>query len=220
MKVLMISGDRHLLEEGSAAHTRFLLMRDAVERLDVFVWPAVHHSRAIGDAVKNTHYDVITAQDPFWRGLIAWRLARRTGARLNLQLHTVLAHESFIKRMLARFLFPHADSIRVVSEEAREALLKMHLRAHITVLPVYVDLAPYRNVQHHVLHKQHKVLLWAGRFEPEKNPGSLDVPPAGQMHAPVHIFIGAVVCAGRDRRAYHKAPMAAEQAPNKKRNLA
>lgn len=170
MNVLMVSGDRRILEEGSEARVRFLLMRAEVDQLDAFVWPQVHAMRQIFEAARTNQYDVVTAQDPFWRGLVAWRAARIAHAKLNLQVHTVLARESLVKRCIARFMLPRADSVRVVSESAREELLARHLKARITVLPIYVDLAPFRNVQHQVLHKKDKVILWIGRFEREKNP--------------------------------------------------
>ncbi len=170
MKVLMLSGDPSILEEGSAAHARLLFQRSQVDRLDVFVWPQRHSFREIVRATRVTQPDVVTAQDPFWRGLAAWVIARRCGARLNLQVHTDLTAQPFTRRVLARFLLARADSIRVVSEKLRDTLVSWRLRAPIVVLPIFVDLAPCANMSHTPHSRFTKTILWIGRFEEEKDP--------------------------------------------------
>ena len=88
----MISGDKNIFTHGSEARARFELQRAQVEQLDAFVWPQSRRSGRLPDrfasgihsffeimrAAQGNRYDVITAQDPFWRGLLAWRIARRT----------------------------------------------------------------------------------------------------------------------------------------------
>src|SRR3989344_3394996 len=168
MNVLMISGDRHLLEEGSPARARLELQKRVVERLDVFVWPQVHSIQEIRRAAKQNHYDVITAQDPFWRGHLAWHFARQTGASLNIQVHTDLSAQAWWRRMWARFQLRRANSIRVVSESLRQQVWAMGVTAPIHVLPVYIDVSEFRKVE--PLPHEQKTILWIGRFEPEKNP--------------------------------------------------
>jgi len=170
MKVLMISGDRNLLTEGSGAWARLELQRASVDQLDVYVWPQLHTWHEISLAGQKTVYDVVTAQDPFWRGLLAWRIARRTGAKLNIQIHTDLSAQPCMRRVLAYFLLRRADSVRVVSEKIKEFLAPLHLHATISVLPVFVDLAPYRSLPHRAHSRFKKTILWVGRFEPEKDP--------------------------------------------------
>src|SRR3989344_1070628 len=78
----------------------------------------------------NTTNFVITAQDPFEVGLIGCALKRRFGIPLQLQIHTDFLspyfwRESFknkIRVLLARFLIPRADGIRVVSERITNQL--------------------------------------------------------------------------------------------------
>jgi glycosyltransferase involved in cell wall biosynthesis len=168
MKVLMISGDKRLLEESSEAHARLELQRGRVDQLDVFVWPQVHSVREIIKAAQANHYDVITVQDPFWRGLIAWRIARKTGAKLNLQVHTNLSAQSFYRRLMAYFLIRRADSVRVVSENIREQVQSVNVKIPILVLPIYVDISHFQ----FLIPKSHsqKTILWIGRFEREKDP--------------------------------------------------
>lgn len=164
----MISGDRHLLEANSPAHARLELQRSQVERLDVFVWPQTHSRREMYTAATTNTYDVITAQDPFWRGLLAWRLARRAGAKLNVQVHTDLDAQPFLRRMLARIVLRHADSVRAVSEKIQKQVERMGIRAPVRVLPIFIELEQFRALER----KPHdrKTILWLGRFEREKDP--------------------------------------------------
>lgn len=168
MNVLMISGDPNLLKNGSEARERNVLQASVVEKLDTFVWPHSHSIRDIRRAALAGRYDVITAQDPFWRGLLAWWLARRTGARLNLQIHADFAGQPRYKRLVARFTLPHASSVRAVSERVAAEARVFAPQVRITVLPVYVNLDTFRRIER-VPHKG-KAILWVGRFESEKNP--------------------------------------------------
>ena len=170
MNVFMVSGDPSILKEGSVARTRLRLQEQQVDRLDVFVWPQMHTMREILRAAHVTHVDVVTAQDPFWRGLVAWVVARRCGARLNLQVHTDLTAQSFLRRALARFLLARADSIRVVSERLKDVLASWHINVPITVLPIFVDLTQFAGLPHTPHPHFAKTILWVGRFEKEKDP--------------------------------------------------
>lgn len=168
MKVLMISGDRALLEEGSAAHARLELQRSQVDELSVFIWPQVHAFRDICRAARTDRFDVVTAQDPFWRGLIAWCVARVSGASVNLQLHADLSGEPFFRRALARFMLRRADTVRVVSQKLAVQVRAFGITAKISVLPVYVDINSFKGL----MPKSHeqKIILWIGRLESEKDP--------------------------------------------------
>jgi glycosyltransferase involved in cell wall biosynthesis len=167
MKVLMISGDKNLLDPLSSAGKRLALQRAQVDKLDVFVWPQVHSLRSIIKAAYRERYDSVTAQDPFWRGHLAWHVARMTHARLNMQVHTDLQAESWIRRTWAYMQLRHADSVRVVSQGLKRDIEQ---RVHVPgfVLPVYIDVTRFKNIQRQP-HEQ-KTILWIGRFEPEKDP--------------------------------------------------
>jgi glycosyltransferase involved in cell wall biosynthesis len=170
MKVLMISGDANLLKNGSAARERLALQADAVDQLDVFVWPSVHSAFAIWRATRQGHYDVITAQDPFWRGLLAWKVARLTGTRLNLQLHADLKGQSLVKHVLGHIMLRHADSVRVVSERIKKEVEAIGVRAPVTVLPVFIDAKRVEGITRAPHPRFAKTILWVGRFEREKDP--------------------------------------------------
>lgn len=164
----MISGDRNILTPGSGANARLELQRSQVDRLDVFVWPQVHTARETFSAARSRRYDVITAQDPFWRGLLAWLVARASRARLNVQVHADLLREPILRRALARFVLHRADSVRAVSEKLGAQVRARAPRARVSVLPIYVDISRFKGLapKPHA----HKTMLWVGRFEPEKDP--------------------------------------------------
>ena len=149
----MITGDKNF-----SASPRFALQSSQVEKLDVVymgpgnVWPTVPAG----------HFDVVTAQDPFWRGLFAWRVARRIGAKLNVQVHTSVLN------VLGKFILRKADSVRVVSEKIKKQVESFGVKAPVRVLPVYIDVSKFQ----HVVYQPHsqKTILWVGRFEDEKDP--------------------------------------------------
>src|SRR4051812_28906343 len=99
MKVLMISGDKRVLDAGTDAHRRLELQRGTVEQLDAYVWPQVHSAWEILRAARSTRPDVVTAQDPFWRGLLGWLVARACGAKLNVQVHADLSGQSLPRHL-------------------------------------------------------------------------------------------------------------------------
>ena len=168
MKVLMLSGDKNVLIPNTDAFKRLSLQRSSVEKLDVYVWPQVHSAWEIISAAKQNNYDVVTVQDPFWRGMLAWRVARKSGAKFNVQVHSDLETQSFLRHILAQIVLRHADSIRIVSERIKTQVERMSIQAPIRVLPVYVDLEHFRSIIPQA-HSQ-KTLLWIGRFEDEKDP--------------------------------------------------
>ena len=71
MKVLMISGDQTF----GPGNPRYELQRSAVESLTVVYWG---HGSMFPKVPSGT-YDVVTAQDPLWRGHFALHISRRLG---------------------------------------------------------------------------------------------------------------------------------------------
>lgn len=117
MKVLMISTDRKIFEEGSAVRARMIEYGKLFEELHIIVFAkgskfyseklsentqafptnsrnklsCVFDAIKIGKKVmKNLGSDgtVISCQDPFETGLVGWRLARKFNVKLQLQIHT------------------------------------------------------------------------------------------------------------------------------------
>lgn len=156
MRVLVITGDKKF----GPGHPRYDLQQGAVDSLVVVYWGR----SALWPALPHEPFDVVTVQDPFWRGLFALTVAGRLRVRLNVQVHADLAAQSFVKRMLARYVLRRANSIRVVSHKIKNQIVA---RAPITVLPVYIEISKYRNI---VRRPDGETILWLGRFEEEKDP--------------------------------------------------
>ena len=115
---------------------------------------------------KMLQFDTVSAQDPFLVGLIAWYIARKSGARFNVQVHADLAAQPWWRHILAQIILRHADSIRVVSEKVKQQVEPMGVRARVGVLPLYVDVARFRALER----RPERMVLWVGRFEKEKDP--------------------------------------------------
>lgn len=115
MKILSISTDRKIFEEGSAVLARQMKYTRLFERLDIIifslrtlklkaisykpkanlnVYPTSSFSRflyfldAFMVARSLEKPDLVTAQDPFESGLAAFLISRYVGAPLHLQIHT------------------------------------------------------------------------------------------------------------------------------------
>lgn len=160
MKVLVITGDRRF----GPGHSRYELQRSAVKRLAVLYWGRGN----LWPGTLQEHFDVVTAQDPFWRGAVGWLIARRIGAKFNVQVHTDLSAQSFLRHALAQAVLRHADSVRVVSLKIKDQVIKMGISAPISILPIYIETERFRAVRREP--SQQKAILWFGRFEEEKDP--------------------------------------------------
>lgn len=160
MKVLVVTGDKSF----GPGHPRYNLQASAVAELRVVYWGR----GLLLPKLPSGYFDVVTVQDPFWRGLFALVAAKRLNARLNVQVHADLSGQSVTKRLLAKVVLRRAHSVRVVSEKIKLQVERMGVRAPIHVLPVFVDLGRYTAVAR----RPHtgKNIVWLGRFEEEKNP--------------------------------------------------
>lgn len=203
MNVLMISNDRAIFDESSAVRRRMIEYGNLVERLDIIVfsregYAATHLSDVVTvyptnsssryayifDAIKIgkqfQKISLVTAQD-FFEGFAGFRIARKAGAKLELQVHTDMMSPYFtrgnflnlLRRILARFLLPRADCVRVVSERIRKSIVYL-TKAPISVLPIFTDIAAVQNAPITTdLHKKYpqfkKIVLMVSRLEPEKN---------------------------------------------------
>ena len=161
----MITGDRNIFIPGTEAYARFKLQRGVVEELRAVFWGK---GALVMPLFVRGDFDVVTAQDPFWRGLIAWIVARRLGAKFNVQIHTDLSAQSVIRHILAQIILRHADSIRVVSEKIKEQVMHVGVHTSVSVLPIFIDVDKFRSIKRQP-HSQ-KTILWIGRLEKEKNP--------------------------------------------------
>lgn len=92
---------------------------------------------------------VVTCQDPFESGLVGYFLKKKFHLPLQLQVHTDFLSTYFsndylnkIRVLIAKFIIPSSDGIRVVSSSVSESIKKYFpgLKAKITVLPIFVDI--------------------------------------------------------------------------------
>ena len=127
MKVLMISTDRKVFEEGSDVRQRFVRYGSLVNELhivvfakknlgfgkvqlsdNVWVYPTqsrfksryITDALSIGEEIGARGINLITTQDPFETGIIGAKLAHRLKVRFETQLHTDFLSPYFKKENL------------------------------------------------------------------------------------------------------------------------
>lgn len=203
LRVLMLSGDAHMFEQKSGVYQRMLLQAAEVAALEVFaplsvysdkktdVLPAGSNARLFGfkgtrvqsalrmlRASKRVDCDVVTAQDPFFLGLLAWHIAKQKSTLLQLQIHTNIFSPAFkkqhkLKMLLAQFLLRRADSIRVVSDDLEKSLLAAGITVPISVQPIFIDQEAIQHTPAADLAVEFPqfspIILVAARLEKEKN---------------------------------------------------
>lgn len=101
--------------------------------------------RVTSSAARRAKFDVVTAQGADETGMVAWLVARRFGIPFQLQLHTDVfgpqyrraSWKEYARFLIARFLVPRAQCLRVVSERVRRSLGAKDA----VVLPIWTDTA-------------------------------------------------------------------------------
>src|SRR3990167_9518682 len=202
MRVLVLSTDWNAFNETSAVTKRLRMEARTVERMDVLVphgpkqlvqisgnasvrgfgvGRILGSLRTIAAGWRLQRPDVVSAQDPFFTGLIAWIIAWMRGSKLHLQVHTDLFDPYFsssslgnrLKVLLARFLLSRADGVRVVSKRIADSLAARGIKAPVTVLPVFVDLENLKKAEPLDRRSRYphfkKLVLVVARLEKEKN---------------------------------------------------
>lgn len=162
----MITGDRQLFVECTPPYERLQLQKKYADIVPVF-WGR----GALFTAFKTRgSFDVVTVQDPFWRGVVGLMISFYKRARFNVQVHTDLSAQSLVRRMLARVVLHHADSVRVVSKKLQTQVEELGVRAPISVLPIFLDIERLTSTPRSEGYGDTKTILWVGRFESEKDP--------------------------------------------------
>lgn len=173
---LLVVGTDQTLHEDSPARRRAIRYAKSVSQYDVIVYGRGVSTKSTPLSVQGSVIDtfspnvfvslyrayqkgcelirmaperpwVVSAQDPFESGLIAYAIAKKTGAALHLQLHTdpdALAWGSSkknrLRNIIFRFLAPRADAFRVVSERAKSAALSRGANtAQMHIIPIVSD---------------------------------------------------------------------------------
>ena len=161
---------------------------------NIFIYPTNHkykfsylwHIYKIARTLDWHKLSAITAQDPFESGLAGWFLKLKYKLPLQIQIHTDIFspyfwQESWINKirvLLAKFLLPKADGIRVVSQRIKDSLNSKFqtLNSKITVLPIFIDVKKIQSAKIKTdLHKKYPeydfIILMASRLTKEKNIG-------------------------------------------------
>ncbi|HCC05242.1 TPA: hypothetical protein DEP58_02960 [Patescibacteria group bacterium] len=216
IKVLSIGMDKDLLREGSISFKRHQVYAQHVEVLHAVIFARKEYGRDIVQIAPNAwahptyssnmfglFYDafrigksllkeegdwVISAQDPFESGIVAYLLARMTGAPFMIQEHgdffsePYWREESFMNRVrfkVGTWLLPRADHVRVVSKRIAKTMQTFGVRKeNITIHPVYTDVKSFQSAEpdKEIQAQQGEkeiLILSIGRFVPQKNLGML-----------------------------------------------
>lgn len=208
MRVLTIGTDKRIFEDGSATQTRIISYGTIVEELhiicftkkgfkekkispNVSIYPTNSISKIfwIRDALSFSKafllkkIDLVSAQDPFESGLVAFFMARKLKAKLHIQIHTDFLSPYFskwsflnkIRVVMAKFILARANGIRVVSERIKHSLITNNLSLIATpvVLPIRVAGRFFEKRDPDFLRKKYPgfeyFILMVGRLEKEKN---------------------------------------------------
>lgn len=194
MRQLMISLDKKILDKDSAAARRMVeygktdelfILIPAGEKKAIQLSGTVHVFSTGGNKLqqlwrlkemglelaKKNEIKFITTQDPFFLGKVGCWLKKKTGAKLEVQVHGDFFGDHYKKQWLklhmAKFVLKRADSVRTVGERVKQSLLKVGVEEKkIVVRPVILNTKPA--VEPTVVQGQ-KSFVWVGRMEPEKN---------------------------------------------------
>lgn len=90
--------------------------------------------------LSHNQFDLISVQDTYFLALIAWRVAKKHKLPLEIQVHG-FERFSGIRKMLAKWLLPRADMVRVVSQRLKKTLIEDFMVApeKIYIIPVYSE---------------------------------------------------------------------------------
>jgi glycosyltransferase involved in cell wall biosynthesis len=220
-RLLMVSTDRKIFEEGSAVRARQAEYAKGWEEVHIVVFDKSKKNEVViapncwaystksrfkflypFDAMRLGRFIMekrgitdITCQDASLTAMVGVSLKRRSNGKtsnavtLEIQVHEDIGSPNYsfnwtnkIRRFLALNYLPKADHIRVVSNRIKEFLIERlgppagGEDSKIEVRPIAVDTEAIKNapiIASANLHKKYpqfdKVVLMAGRLEPEKN---------------------------------------------------
>lgn len=127
--------------------------------------------------------DLVTVQNPAEEGLVGLWLAKKLKSCLQVQVHSDFLSPAFlrlsflnrIRRIIAFYVLPRSDCVRVVSKNIKQTLEERIpvLRGQISVLPVFIDAALLQGFPKRDLRSEYSqfdyIIVSATRFESEKN---------------------------------------------------
>ena len=163
MKVLSLGLDNSILDKNSSLAKRVVEYGDLVDKYTVIV-PSGNGEKIIlsekvkaygasqGNKIfkffkicklarkilKEEKYNLITVQDQYFLGLLGYRLAKKFKIGLEIQIHGFEKY-SGLRKIIAKFIIPKANSIRTVSQRMKKKLVNEFKVAEekVTVVPIY-----------------------------------------------------------------------------------
>ncbi|MFH1822988.1 MAG: glycosyltransferase family 4 protein, partial [Patescibacteria group bacterium] len=166
MKILSLSLDKTILDSDSPLAKRTIMYGELVEKYLVVVPGEKKAEKNLSDRVnifsstgknkvikllncyrlakiiiKKENINVITVQDPYFIAYIGWRLAKKYKVGLEVQVHGFEKYFG-LRKIIARFILPRANSVRVVSKRLESEMVKDFKVSHdrITVVPIYTGI--------------------------------------------------------------------------------
>ncbi len=163
MKILTLGLDNSILDKNSSLAKRVLEYADLVEsyivivpnseykKIDISSKAKIYGSSGGGKInklikiyslakkiIKEGKIDVISVQDQYYLAFIGYLLSKKFKIGLEIQIH---GFEKFsgLRKMIAKFVLPRANSVRVVSQRLKKELIR-DFRVEenkITVVPIY-----------------------------------------------------------------------------------
>jgi len=132
------------------------------------------------ELIRKENYNVISVQDPFELGAVAFFLSKKFKIGLNIQEHgdffsqTYWRNENvinFIRFYLGKWLIKKADSVRVVSKRIKNNLVNNLNIANskIVNVPIYTDVKVGNQGSGIDNQNNEFTFLWIGRFVKQKN---------------------------------------------------
>jgi glycosyltransferase involved in cell wall biosynthesis len=212
MKLLLIGPDKDLLTPSSVAAKRHVMYAEHVEEIHAVVFARARYgdqsvqiaenawshptgskntarlfldAYRIGKKILQEKGEwVISAQDPFESGLVAYALARATGTPFLLQEHGDFFSLPYWRResllnmvrfVIGGWLLKRANHVRVVSERIKRTLVARGVSPSIiTVTPVYTDTRTFEAAEAdsgitYLQKGDLTTVLSMARFVPQKN---------------------------------------------------
>lgn len=206
MKQLMISLDQKILDANSAVSRRMVAYGKENE-LFILIPAPIKKEFVLSDKVKvwstggnklqqffrlkkmgkkiiqENNITEISAQDPFFAGLAGLWLKKKTGVKLEIQVHGDFFGSCYYRRRgirdgirfsLGKYIVRYATGVRTVSERVKKSLLTLGIATDkIIVRPVPIDAVAAARAPSFDLHRMFpgtkKIFIALGRLDPVKN---------------------------------------------------
>ena len=207
MKKLMLSLDKKILDKDSRVAQRMIeygkkdelfIVIPGRENKHFDLSPTVHVRSTGGNklqqffrlkkfgllAIKKGGAEFITAQDPFFLGLIGLQIKKKTGKKLEVQLHgdffggdyyNKSGFKNLLQYHIGQRVVRKADMIRVVGDRVKKSLLEMGIdEKKIEMRPVVQSVSNEIAIEHQIslqgyFPESKKKFIFVGRLERVKN---------------------------------------------------